>query len=386
MHTSVLTQKVVSRPCTAFADFDTTRVTEEQGAASRELIQRLTLPQPTYGYLAARLDGKGANMLGGPSNRGHDLEQGCFPPNPAHQRHWDIVHHVTVHGADVPIPEVGVIESLEGDNDMFEEAAGALSKMKSLFELATKEERQAKREGGGYDEKPAEGATTGAVEIRFERKWNDQEDLDAHDDAIKLMEEAILGLVAEGGPVANKNAVFLLKRLRSQCQGGVSDEADQFNAVLARLEGSYGGADRKHPFWAVVGEEQVVAIPVRGSRPREGVDIQGSGNKEEGEGGGSPAGEPEGKRQKMAQGGGVREEEQEEMVQLLLLWARREGITSGQGTRRMISLLMRFEEYSSRGASPACNAMHAEILPASLLGRRRCLDHGNEPPVGSQTD
>ena len=44
-------------------------------------------------------------------------------------------------------------------------------------------------------------------------------------------------------------------------------------------------------------------IPVRGSRPREGVDIHG--NKEEGEGGGSPAGEPEGKRQKMAQGGGV---------------------------------------------------------------------------------
>ena len=303
MHTSVLTQKFVSRPCTAFADFDTTRVTEEQGAASRELIQRLTLPQPKYGYLAARLNGKGANMLGGPSNRGHDLEQSCFPPNPAHQRHWDIVHHVTVHGADVPIPEVGVIESLEGDNDIFEEAAGALSKMKSLFELTTKEERQAKREGGGYDDKPAEGATTGAVEMRFERKWNDQEDLDAHDDAIKLMEEAILGLVAEGGPAANKNAVFLLKRLRSQCQGGVSDEADQFNAVLARLEGSYGGGDRKHPFWAVVGEEQVVVIPVRGSRPREGVDIHG--NKEEGEGGGSPAGEPEGKRQKMAQGGGV---------------------------------------------------------------------------------
>jgi hypothetical protein len=302
MHASALTQKVVSRPCTAFADFDTTLVTEEQGAASRELIQRLTLPEPKFGYLVARRDGKGANVLGGPSNRGHDLEQACFPPNPAHQRHWDIVHHVTVHGADVPIPEVGVIESLEGDKDLFEEAAGALSRMKLLFELATKEERQAKREGGGYDDKPAEGATTGAVEMRFERKWNDQEDLDAHDDAIKLMEDAILELVAEGGPAANKNAVFLLKRLRSQCQGGVSDEADQFNAVLARLEGSYGGADRKHPFWAVVGDEKVLAIPVRGSRPREGGDAPG--NKEEGQDGGAQAGEPEGKRQKVAQEGG----------------------------------------------------------------------------------
>lgn len=276
-------------------------MSEEQGEATRELIERMTLPEPNHGHLAARRDGKGANVLGGASNMGHDLEQNCFPPNPAHQRHWDIVHYVAVHGADKPIPEVDAIECLEADKDLVEGAAPAFARMKVLFELATKEERQAKREAGGFDDKPGDGATTGAVEVRFERKWNDQEDLDAHDDAIKLMEEAIVGLVAEGGGAANKNAVWLLKRLRNECQGGVSDEADQFNAVLGRLEETYGGAEKKHPFWAVVEEENVVAIPVRGSRPREGGAPPES--REDDREGAGAAGEPDGKRRKVAQDG-----------------------------------------------------------------------------------
>lgn len=163
--------KEMVRPTKAFAPISTAGLSEEQRRAMRELMYKMRLPDPPWGLPEARPNGEGRNVLGGPSVMGRDMEPGCFPPNPTHQRHWEIVHNKAVGGGGVPL--AWCAESLEAEHGMLEEAEEAMGRVRELFPMAIKSERQSKRERGQYGGgEKEEGKGSGGITSDATRKFD----------------------------------------------------------------------------------------------------------------------------------------------------------------------------------------------------------------------
>eukprot|EP00281_Chroomonas_sp_CCMP1168_P018512 CAMPEP_0206236148 /NCGR_PEP_ID=MMETSP0047_2-20121206/13549_1 /ASSEMBLY_ACC=CAM_ASM_000192 /TAXON_ID=195065 /ORGANISM="Chroomonas mesostigmatica_cf, Strain CCMP1168" /LENGTH=704 /DNA_ID=CAMNT_0053660441 /DNA_START=80 /DNA_END=2194 /DNA_ORIENTATION=- len=264
-------------------DQDWCRPSGEQRAAARALIEKLTLPPMSAGGGKAQAKSKAAVVDDTGTATGLYYDP-TVHMNPVIQRFYEIVHHKALFDND-PIPPIReeTVACLKRDRDLWEGAAAEIKRMEELFDIqvpakedtqegpdskrakqdadAVKEEEDSGKhvEPGMFGSQLKKEITTIKSEEQFDKIWSDDNNLDAHDDAIEQMSKVIHKIVdGSAGDKQYHKALSCVKHMRMRCNGCMGDEPAQFNQALDELKTRYSGEER--PFWAYLRKERIEPI------------------------------------------------------------------------------------------------------------------------------